>query len=292
MKKVYEFSVSETTTESYDNFDGLVDHVIDPFDGEEPLNLQDNAVKLEKGQEAVFKVTVTTTVELIDVRMAETWSKAEVAAVKAKADEDEHLFHADGCSFFYGNGCGCGFEAKHIGHIKQPLTEAQKSKLADIIPTTQAPPRPETPCHLDWGPSRCGLSHKQLVESRCTWTSDPRLVTCPDCLKAPQSKRLVWECASCKKQSAANTLSPLVEGYVLKAACPCDNGLTDHALKALQPKTDELPKYEWWCSVCGRIEAIPGLKAEHEGRIGSCVTCTNNIAAPQRSTMRVRQSPS
>ena len=233
VKKVYEFSVSETTTESYDDFDGLVDHVIDPFDGEEPLNLQDNAVKLEKGQEAVFKVTVTTTVELIDVRASERIHSLNL--LRPPLTE-----HADGCGFFYGNGCGCGFAVASQASIAGLPLEAED----EPIPTTQTPPRPETPCHLDWGPSRCGLSHKQLVESPCTWTSDPRLVTCPDCLKA------------------------------------------------LQPKSDEPPKYKWWCSVCGRIEAIPGLKAEHEGRIGSCVTCTNNIAAPQRSTMRVRQSPS
>lgn len=238
MKKVYEFSVSETTTESYDDFDGLVDHVIDPFDGEEPLNLKDNAVKLEKGQEAVFKVTVTTTVELIDVRMAEP-EKPLAGMDYPYPDEYEggKAEHADGCGFFYGNGCGCGFAVASQASIAGLPLEAED----EPIPTTQTPPKRVV--HKD-GRSianvLCGLEMSQLLDRKQTWSGKGADVTCPDCLKA------------------------------------------------MKP---EPPRYEWWCSVCGRIEAVPGLKAEHEGRIGSCVTCTNNIAAPQRSTMRVRQSP-
>lgn len=254
MKKVFESTVSQITPESWAEHDGEVDYVADPFDGD-TINLNE-PVKLEKGQEALFKITVTTTVELIDVRMAEAWSKAEVAAVEAKAKEIEPLFHADGCGFFYGNPCRCGFETAPI-----PVRTGIVMVNPKLLPVD-----PELRKAYLYG----------------TWEAEQLQTT-----QAP-AKRLVWHCDACNSPFPSAVTLGFGEnsrGYLTCQKCNCGR---EHTLKVLKP--EEKPKYEWWCYVCRRTEAHPDLKEKHVGDLGNCVVCANG-SPPQRKTMTVRTAP-
>lgn len=244
MKKLLEWSDDDTVTVGYDGLgveDGLVDAVrVDFIADREYASLLDNAVKLEKGQEAIFKVTVTTTVELIDVRMAEP--QAPITALckhgldaPGACDCWPLTEHADGCSFFYGNKCECGFDdPKHIGHINQPLTPEQKNKLADIIPTTQTKPKPSV-CHCGWEPARCGLPMKDWPRND-TWTHKVPLVTCPDCLKALQPKteepwEYEWWCQVCGRIEKINGKPTYWVNR--KASCITCRGAKTHPLDTM-----------------------------------------------------------
>lgn len=261
MKKVYESTIdwTWTTTGETQSTPGKVKYVFNEDGDDLPL---DEPVLLEQGQEALFKVTVTTIVELIDVRMSPPREKVgtaiELKSLTLTAPIEYQVEYVD------------AVVATEAGVISASAWVKAQQEGQEALARMQ--------------------QRQQWLEG--SWTTVAETGIYPP---LPQSviatSKYEWRCDRCKRVTG----SSVTKQEKCCVGCTSCGGRLWHVPVGTEPKPIPPPsvvrsEYEWFCNQCGRTEG----RYEHTvfmsdgDRRGSCVVCCNT-GDRHRDTMTLRK---